>query len=178
MRRLIWPLLAIPLLVIAAYLIRASAATGPRPGPRPARAAPQTTPIILNVRIADYAYDPAELTVPVGGTVVWLNADADPHSATGDLGDWDTGVLEQGQSANFTFAAPGTYSYFCSVHVEMGGSITVVGPPAATATAAPTLTAAPTPASGPPTAAPTLTAAPAGAENYLPLLIAPPAATR
>ena len=75
------------------------------------------------------------------------------------------------RAANITFAAPGTYSYFCTVHVEMGGIITVVGPPEATATATATATAIPPTLTVEPTAT-----TPAGADRYMPLLIAPPAA--
>jgi plastocyanin len=178
-RRITWPALAVMGLLMALYLTRPSAATVPQLTPTPSRTTvPATTPVIINVNIINFGYDPQQLNVPVGATVVWRNSDPDPHSATGDAGEWDTGVLEQGQTANFTFATAGTYSYFCTVHPEMGGVITVVGP--ATATPTQTATATPTPTSGSPTATlpsgPTATPmvpTPPAAERYLPLLIRP-----
>jgi plastocyanin len=184
MRRITWPALAALVLLMTLYLTRPSAATVPQLTPTPSRTTvPPTTPVIVNVNIINYGYDPQQINVPVGGTVVWRNSDVDPHTATGDAGEWDTGELEQGQTANFTFAIAGTYSYFCTVHPEMGGIVTVVGPATATATptsGTPTTTATPT--SGTPTSTatatsiatatfgPTATAPTRPIERYLPLL--------
>jgi plastocyanin len=181
MRRITWPALAVMALLLALYLTRPSAATVPQLTPTPSRTAvPPTTPVIIHVNIINFGYDPQQINVPVGATVVWLNSDVEPHTATGDAGEWDTGVLEQGQTANFTFATAGTYSYFCTVHPEMGGIIDVIGP----ATATPTQTATATPTGGSPTVTATFSAtatltlgptatAPPSAERYLPLLIRP-----
>src|SRR5215210_3443739 len=37
----------------------------------------------LAVEIKDFAFNPAEITVPVGGSVTWTNNDTVPHTATG-----------------------------------------------------------------------------------------------
>jgi plastocyanin len=177
-RRITWPALAALGLLMTLYLTRPSAATVPQLTPTPSwTAVPPTTPVIVNVNIVNFGYDPQQINLPVGGTVVWRNSDADPHTATGDAGEWDTGILEQGQTANFTFATAGTYSYFCTVHPEMGGIITVVGP----ATATPAPTGSPTATSATPTSTATATATlPSGPtatmpigqiERYLPRLL-------
>jgi plastocyanin len=179
MRRITWPALAVLVLLMTLYLTRPSAATVPQLTPTPSRTAmPPTTPVIVNVNIINYSYDPQEINLPVGGTVVWRNSDLDPHTATGDAGEWDTGILEQGQTANFTFASAGTYSYFCTVHPEMGGIITVIGPATATPTQTATSTATST-ATATVTATSTATATmPIGQrERYLPLLMRPAAGT-
>ncbi len=58
--------------------------------------------------------------------MTWTNSGSAPHSATGTGGTFDTGILDPAGSATITFNTPGTYSYFCSVHPDMTGTITVV----------------------------------------------------
>jgi plastocyanin len=89
------------------------------------------------VTISGFAFGPATLTVTAGDTVTWTNDDSVAHTATSTTGAFDTGELEQGESASVTFTSPGTYPYLCTPHPEMTGQIMVV---AAAAT--------PTPAAG------------------------------
>jgi plastocyanin len=76
------------------------------------------------VAIADFKYDPAELSVPAGTTVSWMNEDGAPHTVTFDDGP-DCGRLSQGDSTALTFDTPGEYSYFCALHPNMRASVTV-----------------------------------------------------
>jgi plastocyanin len=93
--------------------------------------------------IENFAYNPADITVPVGTTVTWVNQDAVGHTVTeGDpnspkaanlrvfdsSGEALTGkvaLIGPGQSWNYTFTTPGTYEYYCIVHPYMIGQITV-----------------------------------------------------
>ena len=77
------------------------------------------------VIIANFAYSPGDLQVPLGAKVTWTNRDSAPHSATASDGSWDTGVLSKGQSATLTFNHAGTYSYYCSVHSSMKAKLVV-----------------------------------------------------
>ena len=77
------------------------------------------------VTIQNFAFSPAALTVKVGDKVTWTNQDSAGHSATADDNSFDTGVLSQGQSGSVTFSKAGTYSYHCSVHPMMKGTIIV-----------------------------------------------------
>lgn len=77
------------------------------------------------VSIQGFAFVPANLTISAGDTVVFTNNDGAPHTATADNGSFDTGRLSRGQSAQLTFSGAGTFSYFCAVHPNMKGSITV-----------------------------------------------------
>ncbi|HXS14682.1 MAG TPA: cupredoxin family copper-binding protein [Candidatus Saccharimonadales bacterium] len=77
------------------------------------------------VTIQNFAFSPATLTVKVGDKVTWTNQDSAGHSATADDGSFDTGVLPQGQSGSITFNKAGTYTYHCSVHPMMKGTIIV-----------------------------------------------------
>lgn len=83
------------------------------------------------VEIAGFAYEPADLTIPAGTTVVFTNTDTAPHTITAGSDDapqpklFDSGLLQQGESFMFVFDEPGTYHYFCDRHPPMRGSITV-----------------------------------------------------
>lgn len=88
------------------------------------------------IQIVDFAFSPATLTIQVGDTVTWTNADAVVHTATAGSGAFDSGDLAQGESYSVTFTAPGTYDYLCTPHPDMTGRI-VVAPPAVPASPAP-----------------------------------------
>ena len=77
------------------------------------------------VTIQNFAFSPATLTVKVGDKVTWTNQDSVGHSATADDNSFDTGILQQGQSGSVTFSKAGTYTYHCSVHPMMKGTIIV-----------------------------------------------------
>ena len=87
-----------------------------------------------------YGYDPDTITVVIGknNTVYWTNDDASIHTATSDTaGVFDTGNINQGESAQFTFTTPGTFTYHCIYHAWMQGTIKVLaatGPSNSTAT--------------------------------------------
>jgi plastocyanin len=89
------------------------------------------------VNISGFAFSPASITVAVGDTVTWTNADSAAHTATASGGAFDSGTLNQGQSFSFTFATAGTFAYVCDFHSNMMGTITVqaaaAGSPAASA---------------------------------------------
>ena len=71
-------------------------------------------------------FDRAEVQVPAGTTVEWRNAGATTHHLVRSLGGATvTEALRPGQTEFATFSAPGTYRFFCSIHPEMTGSVTV-----------------------------------------------------
>ena len=80
-----------------------------------------------SVDIADLAFSPDTLTVPVGTTVTWENSDSLPHTSTSEDEVWDSGTLESGGEFSFTFEEAGTFSYFCEIHPSMNGSVVVEG---------------------------------------------------
>lgn len=77
------------------------------------------------VTIQNYAYSPSVLKVKVGTTVTWENQDSVEHSVTADDGSFDTKMLAQGEQGSFTFTKAGTYTYHCSSHPSMTGTIVV-----------------------------------------------------
>ena len=80
----------------------------------------------LAVEIKDFAYNPPETTVPVGGSVTWTNQDTAPHTATGlDREVLQSGAIATGESFTQTFDTAGTFEYFCEFHPNMKGSVVV-----------------------------------------------------
>jgi plastocyanin len=77
------------------------------------------------IGITNFAFDPTTVEITVGTTVTWTNNDGVPHTATGMVGEFDTGTIAPGASASFTFDAPGTYNYYCQIHPSMQGTVIV-----------------------------------------------------
>jgi predicted lipoprotein with Yx(FWY)xxD motif/plastocyanin len=86
------------------------------PAATPEAAAAETV-----VSIRNFAFNPRELTVPVGTTVVWQNEDTDVHTVTADDGAFDSGNMANGAEFSFTFTQAGTYPYYCAPHGAPGG---------------------------------------------------------
>jgi plastocyanin len=87
--------------------------------------------------ISDFKFSPGSLTIHVGDTVTWTNAGPSSHTATANNGSFNTGVLAKGASASHTFTSAGTFSYFCTIHPFMHGTIVVL---ASTTTSTPSTT--------------------------------------
>lgn len=78
----------------------------------------------VTVSIGDFKFEPATMNVKVGGTITWTNNHTQPHTATSS-GNFDTGSLAPGASKTITVAKAGTFSYICSFHPFMTGTVTV-----------------------------------------------------
>jgi plastocyanin len=108
--------------------------------PHPARAATAA------VTIHDYYFMPSSLTISPGTKVDWAyNVGAGTATHTVTFAGFSSGNLNPGSSYSHTFDIPGTYSYYCMYHQNIGmtGTITVTGSSPtptthATATPAPT----------------------------------------
>ncbi len=79
------------------------------------------------VSIDNFTFSPATLTVSGGTKVVWTNHDDIPHQVMGADGPtrYKSAPLDTGDSFDFTFARPGTYHYFCTIHPKMQGTVIV-----------------------------------------------------
>jgi len=77
------------------------------------------------VTIRNFVFDPVELTVAPGDTVVWSNTDFVPHSSTARNSAWDSNTI--GANATWRFAArtAGRYEYYCVFHPTMKATIVV-----------------------------------------------------
>lgn len=102
---------------------------------------PSTSTSRVNVVIRSLKYMPAYLTVSQGTTVTWMNQDTIAHTVTSDDMNnsvhFDSGTLQPGQSYSYTFSQMGTYTYHCSIHPNMTGSVNVISQPQPTPTPAP-----------------------------------------
>ena len=114
--------------------------------PAPAPAAPAAEPQVLRddapvpaekdkplaiaaastgVTISDFQFSPGTVTVNVGDTVTWSNNGPTGHSATANDGSFDTGILQKGSSGSHTFSQAGSFSYICTPHPFMKGTVVV-----------------------------------------------------
>jgi plastocyanin len=85
----------------------------------------QQTPASVDVKIDNFSFGPAAITVAVGTTVTWTNRDDIPHTVVSDDKVFKSKVLDTDEKFSYTFAKPGTYPYFCSVHPKMTGRVIV-----------------------------------------------------
>ena len=76
------------------------------------------------VAIQALAYVPETLTVRPGDVVVWTNKDPFPHTVTA-AGAFDSGPIAPGKSWRFTARKAATYSYLCTLHTTMKGTLRV-----------------------------------------------------
>ena len=86
--------------------------------------------IAATVHIVDGRFDPRDLDIEVGGTVMWINDDVASH----DLQFIDTpklysGVMKPTKSWIHTFDRVGTYEYYCDFHNTLKGTVVVHAAP-------------------------------------------------
>jgi plastocyanin len=113
--------------LIGCLAITAVYATPARSGVQYHTDKPSTRPAAAAVRIDNFSYQPKTLTIAVGTTVTWTNADDIPHTVTSrdDPPAFDSGAIDTDEKFSFTFKTAGTYSYYCKVHPHMRGQIVV-----------------------------------------------------
>ena len=130
-------------ILLAGILLLAGCGTSTSGGASSTTAAPTSTAApagttssnssVTQVKISEtndkYGFAPATLTVPKGTRVEWSNASDAPHTVTSDSGTTlaSSIISPSGGSFDFTFTQPGTYTYHCTVHPYMKGTIVVTG---------------------------------------------------
>lgn len=102
-------------LAFLCLLAPAAAAAPPTASPSPG----------AEVKIDNFSFSPATLTVAAGTTVTWVNRDDIPHTAVSVDKVFKSKVLDTGDKFSYTFAKAGRYPYFCSLHPKMTGEILV-----------------------------------------------------
>lgn len=100
---------------------------------------PSSLAATTNVKIVDFGFEPADVTVKVGDTVTWTNTGSFAHTTTSGTttggvrhpdGLWDSGSLFSGQTFSHVFAKAGAFPYYCTPHFSMMvGTVTVQPPP-------------------------------------------------
>jgi plastocyanin len=104
-------------------LLSASASPSTIAAPVATAAAPSAEVLI---DAGDHTFDSARVEVPAGTTIEWRTAGDTTHHLVRHLGG--ATVVEDltpGSSESATFADPGTYEFWCTIHPEMTGSVTV-----------------------------------------------------
>lgn len=79
------------------------------------------------VGITNFLYEPKEVQVAPGTKVTWTNKDTAPHNIQ-DLSDLNIPIskdLATGETFSITYEKPGSYSYVCSLHTWMTGTVKV-----------------------------------------------------
>lgn len=95
----------------------------------PGTAAGPAKPVTHTVNIDGTAFVPPKVTVATGDTIVWVNKDPYPHTATSATtpknGGFDSKSIAGDKSWKFTAKKKGDYPYICSIHPSMKGTVTV-----------------------------------------------------
>ena len=104
------------IVMIATLLLVAASPGSSAKAPQPASA---------EVKVDNFSFGPATLTVAVGTTVTWTNRDDIPHTIVSTDKVFKSKVLDTDEKFSFTFSKAGTYPYFCSIHPKMTGSVVV-----------------------------------------------------
>lgn len=73
------------------------------------------------VNLVDNEFEPTELTIKAGTTVIFTNIGNRTHTVTADDGSFDSGRLRSGATFEFTFTDPGEYPFYCEPHGDPGG---------------------------------------------------------
>lgn len=138
--------------------------------------APPARAAFREISMVDDEFEPPEIIIQRGDTVVWIHRGARPHGVRATDGSFDSSpgcsfqnggaCMRSGDRYSRTFDQAGTFAYFCPVHgsangVGMAGQVTV-----ASGGGNPTTTAAP-----PPT---TTTTRPSGSTTMSPSTTGPP----
>jgi plastocyanin len=63
--------------------------------------------------------------VAVGTQVSFINNDSTTHTSVADGGQWSSGTIAPGSHFTTTFSTAGTFTYHCSIHPGMVGTVKV-----------------------------------------------------
>jgi plastocyanin len=98
---------------------------GARAGATTAAGTAQAAPESPDVKIDNFTFGPSDVTVKAGSTITWTNRDDIPHTVVSTDKVFKSKVLDTDDHFSYTFASPGTFTYFCSIHPKMTGRIVV-----------------------------------------------------
>lgn len=107
------------------------------------------------VTIENFQIDPQSVTVNVGDSVTWTNADSAPHQISANDDSFSTGVINPGASKTLVFNTPGTFAYHCDIHPAETATLTVQADEDTTTSSTTTTTNPTTTSTAPPETTPT-----------------------
>ena len=85
------------------------------------------------VSMADNSYSPAIVRVPVGGSIVFINAGRNDHNAIAVDKSWSSErtfgniKMRPGDMSEIVFSKEGVYPFYCSFHATPDGKVGMVG---------------------------------------------------
>ena len=79
----------------------------------------------IPVVMKNTAFAPADVTIKAGQTVAWVNQDSMQHDVVANDGSFRSQLLDTGQVFTFTFSKAGSFPYYCAIHPQMKGTVTV-----------------------------------------------------
>jgi plastocyanin len=85
----------------------------------------QRKPKTHTVAIEGMRFQPEMLTVERGDTIVWVNKDLVPHTATSKAGNFDSKLIEADKSWKYTVRKKGDFAYICTFHPTMKAMLQV-----------------------------------------------------
>lgn len=85
----------------------------------------EAKPQAFEIKVDNFTFGPDTLTVPVNGTVTWVNKDDIPHVIASNDGLFKSKALDTEDKYSYTFTKPGTYAYYCTIHPKMVGKVVV-----------------------------------------------------
>jgi plastocyanin len=103
---------------VAAYSARVA-------GNAPSAAAGPPAATGTEVKIDNFAFSPAVITVKAGTQVIWINKDDIPHTVDSSEGKFKSAALDTDEKFEFKFSEPGEYPFFCRMHPKMTGKVIV-----------------------------------------------------
>jgi plastocyanin len=77
------------------------------------------------VAIDNFTFTPPALSVKAGTKVIFVNHDDIPHNIVGETIKFHSKALDTDESFSFVFDKPSEIVYFCGLHPQMKGKITV-----------------------------------------------------
>ena len=101
----------VPFVVVALGLLSCSS--------NPVAAAEAPKLATHTVTMEGTSFQPVMLTVKLGDSIVWVNKDPFPHTATSEAGGFDSGVIQPDKSWTYTPKRKGKFPYICTLHTTM-----------------------------------------------------------
>jgi plastocyanin len=112
--------------VLALTLLAGAWACGSSPNPAGPSGPPADVTVSIQGDRGNQSYSPNPVTMRAGQTIGWKNNDSITHTSTQDAAGFNTGsIAPGGTSSSVTMSTPGTFTYHCTIHPGMVGTITV-----------------------------------------------------
>ena len=85
----------------------------------------QRKPKTHTINIEGMRFQREVLTVASGDTIVWINKDIVPHTATSKTGGFDSKLIQVDKSWKYTTQRKGDFAYICTFHPTMKATLRV-----------------------------------------------------